>query len=118
MLAVGKADLQSVHRGCIRRAGDLRHFRNDSEVSDQFAASPEVARDRHPLELEPSFTDRVLRVREQGGAVQVEAAAPLFAIARFCRTLVCSAAPRPLALLMRSSLAAASSSASELMPRC
>ena len=41
---------------------------------------------------------------------------PLRAMERFCRIFVCSAAPRPLTLRMRSSFAAASSSASEVMP--
>jgi hypothetical protein len=111
VLSVGQANLQSIGHGRLRLFSYLGRFCDDREFTDEFAASAEVACDRNALELGPGLAERILGVcKKSGGTTQVEAASPLFAMAKVCRILVCNAAPSPLAFLTRSSLAAASSS--------
>jgi hypothetical protein len=91
---------------------------NDREIAHEFAAPAEVAGDRDVLQLGLGPADRILGMRQQGGGtVQMEATFSAFCHGEVCSILVLSDAPSPLAFLMRSSLAAASSSASDVMPR-
>src|SRR6185312_17093583 len=79
MLAIGQADLQSVRWPRLRRPPGFRRFRNEREMTDEFATAAKVAGNRDALQLGPGLTYGILGVFEQDrGTMQMEAAFPTF----------------------------------------
>jgi hypothetical protein len=115
--AVGEVDLEAGRIEESRRVR-LRSFGDQGEIGDEFAARLKSPAMVTCLSSGRVFSSVFFACSSRAAArCRCSRPSPPFAIARFCRILVCSAAPRPFAFLMRSSLAAASSSASDPMPR-
>ena len=114
MFLIGDDNIQA-DRAFLFRCGAPR-LRHKSEIGNKLAASPEIARD-----LDPAST---LDARSSRSRLHDQAAQPPYGDAAAFRRCgrwkdfakLLSEAPRPLTLRMRSSFAAALSSASEQTP--
>jgi len=91
---------------------------NDREIAHEFAAPAEVAGDRDVLQLGLGPADRILGMRQQGGGtVQMEATFSASCHGEVLQYLSLKRCAESLGLLDAVSLAAASSSASDVMPK-